>query len=359
MHYLCEKCITMELKIGDKVRYLNAIGGGIVAKIINAQLVEVSDESGFNIPFQKTELVKIEEKSFSNLHTASKPIVQAPIKQTEVTRHQLIPSSDNDINGNDMPRIYLAFVQDQENENNIELYLINDCNYHFLYTISSKNEKLAEIVEINTIESNTKEFITSYKKDSMQESKHFIVQGTFFKKKKFIPQQPVFKEITISAVKFFKEGCFKENDFFDEPALIETVYERTLADDIREIDGKTFQKVIFVKEFADKKTAQPSKKENKEVQNYIREVDLHIHELVENERGLTPGDKLEIQIKHFEKELNNAIISNEKRIVFIHGVGNGVLKLKIKSILETKYSRFKFQDASFQKYKFGATLVMI
>ena len=349
----------MELKIGDKVRYLNAKGGGIVAKIINAQLVEVKDESGFNIPFQKSELVKIEEKSFLSPQTTAKPISVAPIKQPEVTRTKLIPSADAEISGNDLPKIYLAFVQDPDNQNNIELYLINDCNYHFMYTISIKNEKLAEIVEINTIEMNTKEFITSYKKDLMQESKCFLIQGTFFKKKKFIPQQPVYKEITLSPVKFFKDGCFKENDFFDEPAMIETVYERTLADDIREIDGKTFQKVIFTKEFADKKAPQPSRKENKEVLNYTREVDLHIHELVEDERGLTPGDKLELQIKHFEQELNKAIVANEKRIVFIHGVGNGVLKLKIKSILETKYSKLKFQDASFQKYKFGATLVLI
>jgi len=351
--------MIMEFKIGDKVRYLNAKGGGVVAKILNAQLVEVCDESGFNIPFQKSELVKIEEKSFNSIQNTSKPIIQAPVKQAEVTRHQLIPSSDNDIDGNDYPKLYLAFVQDPENQNSIELYLINDCNYHFIYTISTKNDKLAEIVEINTIESNTKEFITSYKKDSMQESKHFIVQGTFFKKKKYKPQQPVFKEISISAVKFFKDGCFKENDFFDEPALIETIYERTLADDVREIDGKTFQKVVFTKELSDKKASQPSRKENKEEKNFVREVDLHIHELVEDERGLTPGDKLEIQIKHFEQELNKAIVGNEKRIVFIHGVGNGVLKLKIKSILETKYSKLQFQDASFQKYKFGATMVIL
>ena len=350
---------SMELKIGDKVRYLNAKGGGVVANIINAQMVEVCDETGFNIPVQKTELVKVDDKSFTSSHNPVKPVVQAPIKQVEVTRNKLIPSSDTSIDGNDLPKLYLAFVQDPDNKDSIECYLINDCNYHFIYTIAVVNDKLADIVDINTIESNTKDYIKSYKKDSLQETKHFLIQGTFFKKGKYRPLQPVYKEIALSPVKFFKEGCFKENDFFDEPALIETIYERTLADDVREIDGKTFQKVIFTKEYADRKINQPSRKENKEEKNFTREVDLHIHELVDDEHGLTPGDKLEIQIKHFEKELNQAIVSNEKRIVFIHGVGNGVLKLKIKNILESKYSKLKFQDASFQKYKFGATLVML
>ena len=174
-------------------------------------------------------------------------------------------------------------------------------------------------------------------------------------------QQPVIKELVIPVVKFYKGGSFKDNDFFDEMAILETIIERSFADDvreIREIDGKTFQKVIFPKEQS-KQALQPMKKENKAEKNFVREVDLHIHELVENEHGLTPGDKLEIQIKHFESELNNAILNHEKRIVFIHGVGNGVLKLKIKSILENKYPKLKFQDASFQKYKFGATLVIL
>ena len=55
----------MEVKVGDKVRYLNAKGGGVVSRIINQQLVEVLDESGFDIPFQKSELVKIEDKPMS------------------------------------------------------------------------------------------------------------------------------------------------------------------------------------------------------------------------------------------------------------------------------------------------------
>lgn len=347
----------MEIKVGDKVRYLNAKGGGVVSRIINQQLVEVLDESGFDIPFQKSELVKIEDKPMSVPSAFSKSKEPVVVKQ-EIVK-SLIPDTDDEISGNEMPRLLYAFVPIDESLSAFELYIINDCNYHFLYTLGYKKEKLIDVFDIQTIEANTKVFIKQFSKEKIEDLKSLFIQGVFFKKKGFSVQQPVSREITISAVKFFKGGCFKENDFFDEPAMVETIYEKSLADEIKQIDGKTFQKVVFSKEQADKKLHQSSKKENKEERNTVREVDLHIHELVENEQGLTPGDKLDIQLKHFEKELNVAILNNEKRVVFIHGVGNGVLKLKIKSILETKYPKLKFQDASFQKYKFGATMVML
>ena len=48
-----------------------------------------------------------------------------------------------------------------------------------------------------------------------------------------------------------------------------------------------------------------------------------------------------------------------KRIVFIHGKGEGVLRNRIVTELKQKYPRCNWQDASFQEYGFGATLVII
>ncbi|MBN2261553.1 MAG: Smr/MutS family protein, partial [Prolixibacteraceae bacterium] len=54
-----------------------------------------------------------------------------------------------------------------------------------------------------------------------------------------------------------------------------------------------------------------------------------------------------------------AIKNRVKRVVFIHGVGNGVLKQEIAKRLSSKYARFQFQDASFKEYGFGATMVIL
>ncbi len=39
-----------QFEIGDKVKFLNSVGGGIVKKIQGGQ-VYVEDESGFDMPF--------------------------------------------------------------------------------------------------------------------------------------------------------------------------------------------------------------------------------------------------------------------------------------------------------------------
>ena len=91
----------------------------------------------------------------------------------------------------------------------------------------------------------------------------------------------------------------------------------------------------------------------------IKEVDLHIHELVDDETGLSDYDKLQHQLDVFNREMKVAINENYKRIVFIHGVGSGSLKLKIRSELQHNYKKYQFQDASFKEYGYGATMVLL
>ena len=49
----------------------------------------------------------------------------------------------------------------------------------------------------------------------------------------------------------------------------------------------------------------------------------------------------------------------EQRIVFIHGKGDGVLRKALLDELKRKYPTFRHQDASFQEYGFGATMITI
>ncbi|MBR5038040.1 MAG: Smr/MutS family protein [Prevotella sp.] len=48
-----------------------------------------------------------------------------------------------------------------------------------------------------------------------------------------------------------------------------------------------------------------------------------------------------------------------KKIVFIHGKGEGVLRRAIIHELNYKYKSYTYQDASFQEYGYGATQVTI
>lgn len=89
------------------------------------------------------------------------------------------------------------------------------------------------------------------------------------------------------------------------------------------------------------------------------EVDLHIHELVDSETGMDATAKLELQIEHFERMLKNAERDRIRRIVFIHGVGEGVLRQKIRELLRMYYPNMTFHDADYRRYGYGATEIRI
>jgi dsDNA-specific endonuclease/ATPase MutS2 len=88
------------------------------------------------------------------------------------------------------------------------------------------------------------------------------------------------------------------------------------------------------------------------------EVDLHIHQLVKSERGMDAYDKLNLQIDTARHKIEWAIQSRIPKLVFIHGVGQGVLKEELNYLFQ-RYGQIKFYDADYQKYGRGATEIYI
>ncbi len=88
------------------------------------------------------------------------------------------------------------------------------------------------------------------------------------------------------------------------------------------------------------------------------EFDLHIEKLVPNKRGMSNYDILTLQTETAKRHLEFAIRNRIPKIVFIHGVGEGVLKAELDFLLG-RYDTISFQDANYQKYGLGATEVYI
>ena len=86
---------------------------------------------------------------------------------------------------------------------------------------------------------------------------------------------------------------------------------------------------------------------------------MHAEELLETTAGMNAFDILSYQLDVVRKTLDENIKFKNKKIVFIHGKGDGVLRNRIAQELRRKYPRCISQDASFQKYGFGATMVII
>lgn len=88
------------------------------------------------------------------------------------------------------------------------------------------------------------------------------------------------------------------------------------------------------------------------------EIDLHIHQLVASEKGMSNYDMLNLQLETAKKKLEFAIQNKIQKLVFIHGIGAGVLRLELEYLLN-RYEQIKFYDADYQKYGRGALEVYI
>lgn len=88
------------------------------------------------------------------------------------------------------------------------------------------------------------------------------------------------------------------------------------------------------------------------------EFDLHIEKLVKNFRGMSNYDILTLQTETAKRHIEFAIRNRIPKIVFIHGVGEGILKAELDFLLG-RYENIAFQDANYQKYGLGATEVFI
>ena len=101
-----------------------------------------------------------------------------------------------------------------------------------------------------------------------------------------------------------------------------------------------------------KKTA--FKKHKNEV---VFEVDLHIDKLTNSTKNMDNYDMLNLQLDTAKNKIEYAISKKISKVIFIHGVGEGVLKSELQRLLK-KYP-VKFYDASYKKYGLGATEVYV
>lgn len=102
----------------------------------------------------------------------------------------------------------------------------------------------------------------------------------------------------------------------------------------------------------------PPKSKPKERNRTVLEVDLHIHKLTPNFRRMSNHEMLTLQLDTAKRQLEFAIRNRIQKVVFIHGVGEGVLKLELEYLLD-RYDHIRYYDANYQKYGLGATEVYV
>jgi dsDNA-specific endonuclease/ATPase MutS2 len=136
--------------------------------------------------------------------------------------------------------------------------------------------------------------------------------------------------------------------------MVLQVSKNIMATEIDKLTEADFRKVVKEK-METESVSTPVRQRTPE----IVEIDLHINELIDSSAGLSNSEILQIQKDKVESEMKQAIQTGVKKIVFIHGLGQGVLKQEVISLLKTKFRKYFFQDASFKEYGYGATMVIL
>lgn len=360
-----------QIKVGDKVRFLNAVGGGKVSAFQGKDIVIVLEEDGFETPVLRRDVVVVEETNEYNFPVANASKNKEVAVDTEAEARPSAPKHDNsdytfdekdETPEGEKLNLFLGFVPVDPKKLQVcdtDVYLVNDSNYYLDFTLVTGEEK-AVVKAHGTIEPQTKLFLESIKKTDLNEWEWVRFQALPYKRRDgYTIKRAVDVALKLNQTKFFKLHAFKENDYFDEDALLSTLLINDEPDltpryECLESQPKAFQQAVKEKERKPQRTVSKSSKPNEVV-----EVDLHINELIDNTRGLTNTEMLEYQLKAFRETMDKHIKQKGQRIVFIHGNGEGVLRKAIEDDLRRNYPTCKFYPAPFQKYGHGAKLVIV
>ncbi len=145
----------------------------------------------------------------------------------------------------------------------------------------------------------------------------------------------------------------------DEKAFVIPVFDLNseIKEDLKETNSRNneidFSKFLFQKQ-THNDTPQKSKPNNNK--NEL-EIDLHIEELLDDYSGMNNGQIIQVQLNHLQKAINKAIANRYKKLIVIHGIGNGRLKQEVRSVLSLQ--NLQYFDGKYSQYGYGATEVII
>lgn len=378
------------VKIGDKVRFLSETGGGRVAGFRGNNIVLVEDEDGFQIPTPITDIVITgdgQEYNTSNMVKAKSSNDPNMPSQGNSVRAKLNSFEDDvqddeeemeiadfaitfkrpveERKGGNLLSCYLAFVpMDIKDFSNtrFECFFVNDSNYYVQYIYMMAEGATWKLRSSGEVEPNTKTFIEEFGHDSLNDFNRVAVQMIAYKRdKNFVMKPTIEVQFRIEPIKFYKYHAFSVNDYFESPALLFPIVEndrpaRSLVIDPQKLKQEMYSPAI--EESNVKPLGQKAEKGGNGKDNLLV-VDLHADKLLDTTTGMSAADILNYQLGKFRQVLDENKSKKGKRIIFIHGKGEGVLRHAIISELRYKYKSYTFQDASFQEYGYGATQVTI
>ena len=414
--------MAQNIKVGDTIRYLNASGGGVV-KRIERGVAWVEGPDGFElptpihecvvvdsrdtfVPAYKPPVVKRQEPTVQQPKSSAPIATPATIEPAEEAEQDLsfvAPLSKGpwfDRSGGEQLQVHVAYLPvsyEHFGQSPYETYLINESNYHLLFTYSTTTSAGGyKLRSAGVLEPDMRVLVEEF--DASEINDHAVSHFQFVAYKPertYRSMPPVERQVRMDVVKLVKRHAFRENPFFDEDALVIPVleaYDGTQQAPAEEPlptpsrSGALPQRAIERAEQAtatqkapQKAPQKPTKKSTAKTKSEpkrpeapaapqvapatpeqtIEKVGLEAERILPNATGMTPHEVLLYQLKNFRRELDKRLDRRGSKVIFIHGAGQGVLHQLIINRIEQDYPMVQYRDVTFDGFPMGAIEVTI
>jgi hypothetical protein len=332
----------MKFQTGDKILLLHSKEEGEVVDIINKEMVMV-DVEGVQFPVyidqidfpyftRFTEKKPEIKKTKTFIDDIKKEKAAAKYKVGEGVWLSFLPVYDKDVFDEDIVEYF-------------KIYLVNQTEDHFVfdYTLALntvidfelQNELLPlhdfylHDVPLEKFNDNPRfDFEFSLKEPNRKKTDYY---ETSFKPK----AKQVFNKI--EEIQQKQEASFSYHLFEKYPERVKE--EKMSLDKLTSAGFKVYDATKFRSNIGAARTV----------------VDLHIEKLTDSWKHLTNYEKLELQLKTFEKYYELAVLHHQPQLIIVHGLGTGKLRDEIHDILRLKKEVKSFVNQFHPSFGYGAT----
>ncbi|MFD2874098.1 Smr/MutS family protein [Mucilaginibacter ximonensis] len=314
----------MKYKLGDFVRFVDEKMEGFITRIIDDQMIGVTGEDEFEIPVLASKVTLVH---------GYKP---AGADAQQVTGNEpQTPQGEFKTKG-----VYLGVVADAKANSVVHFHLLNDTSFQLLITLTTDKQGFkGEYAGIVAPKTATK--IYSAQLADLQLWPKFLLNILYYTTQNVEAPPPLTFSEKFKAKDF--SGSKKNLPLINQQGWLIQVDEPELVIDAQKLKESFFK----------------SPEEKVAIDKPQREVDLHIEKLRDDYQFLNSTEIQRIQMAHFNKALDAAIVHQLPDIVFIHGTGNGVLRHEIQKVLSKHPKVQTFMDALKEKFGYGATRVVL
>ncbi|MCC8410057.1 Smr/MutS family protein [Mucilaginibacter sp. UR6-1] len=316
----------MKHKLGDFVRFIDEKLEGYVTRIIDEQMIGVTGDDGFEIPVMASKVTSV----YGHMDAENN-------SNTKIAETVVMPAGEFISRG-----IYLAAVPDTRASSVAHFQLINTTSFQLLVSLHTERDKQFKGEYAGILQPRSSIQVYSAQLADLQVWPKLSFGIIYHTTQNVQPPAPL----------VYTEK-FKAKDFAGAKQKLPVTGAQgwlfRLDEDELVIDAGKLKESFF--KTAEEKTEIIGKPDN--------EVDLHIEKLRDDHHFLGSAEILKIQLDHFNKKLDAAIVHQLPEIVFIHGAGNGILRHELHKALGRNNKVQTFMDARKEKFGYGATKAIL